>query len=102
LLALVVVSFILHILITANIFFYRYLQLCRSKYFVFYSTKKGFLSLLAINLLIIFNWACYIYFCLFPYDEIGAYVREPVRNIISMDLYKTAFLGFCVKVRFIG
>ncbi|XGW11963.1 hypothetical protein V3C99_012992 [Haemonchus contortus] len=97
LLALVVVSFIFHILILANIFFYRYLQLSRSKYFVFYSTKKGFLSLLAMNLLITFNWACYIYFCLFPYDEVEAYVREPVRNIIGMDLSETAFLGFCVK-----
>ncbi|VDO92166.1 unnamed protein product [Heligmosomoides polygyrus] len=92
---------LLTLLTIANNFFHRYLQICRFKYFSFYLSPRGLRVLFAVNAFIIITWTVYLYVGIWPNDELILYLRPHTLERRGVDLGSTAFVGFCVKVRFI-
>lgn len=54
--------------------------------------------LISVNCLFLVNYAGYIYFGLWPTDDLIRYLAPPLLHQINLDLYYVPFAGTCLKV----
>ncbi|KAL6733574.1 hypothetical protein Aduo_004210 [Ancylostoma duodenale] len=92
-----VLSFIFSLLIVTNSFIYRYIQVCRPRFFDTYQSRLGVTVVLLLNLSIIVNWLFIVYFDFWPTSLTIAQLSDTVLLLTGLNSSECAQLGLSLK-----
>ncbi|KAK6048103.1 hypothetical protein COOONC_14392, partial [Cooperia oncophora] len=88
--------FITSILLIANSFLYRYLQVCKHHLFEHIMAPRNLSVVILVNAAIFANWFLVTYVVYWPNDQFTANISQMAKEFTELDAFKCAQIGFSV------
>ncbi|KAK6022653.1 hypothetical protein OSTOST_11636, partial [Ostertagia ostertagi] len=89
--------FITSVLLIADSFLYRYLQVCKHHLFEHILAPQNISIIIFINIAIFANWIAFMYIVCWPNEAVAGSVGHIVRAITGLDPSECAYIGLSIK-----